>query len=198
MKQLEVGAGDHIAKACQKLAKAAPAWMEFNGIRVEALGGESPADLRAMWQRAMNDATAEHDRKRRAFEATPEGQQQLAETARARAEEERLTREAAEAVESSGIRDRFPWREGMRELSGFGGCYEQACRKMMYTALLWLEQNPSTDPRNSEDAKKAFEKAVLRAEPACSGAMFGTACSHAMFIHVNGYDAWSKKMREPS
>ncbi len=192
MNEMKVYAGENITKACQKLVAAAPAWMEFNGVRVEARGGETPGDLEAAWRRGMDAASAEHDRKRRDFEATPEGQRQIAEAKRAAEDEKRVQAEALAAVESSGLRASHPWRDGMRELSGFGGGYEAACRTMMYAGLLWLREHPEADYRGAD--RDAFEKAILRAEPGCSGAMFGAAASHAAFIKENGYEAWAARM----
>lgn len=192
MKEMETYAGELITTACQRLAASAPAWAEFNGVRIEARGGETPGDLEAAWRRDMDAASAERDRKRREFEATPEGQRTLAEAQRKRDEEGRLQRESLAAVEASGIRDRHPWRDGMRELSGFGGGYEAACRTMMYAGLLWLNEHPEADARHAD--RDRFEKAILRAEPTCSGAMFGAAASHALFIKENGYEAWAAKM----
>lgn len=192
MQEMKVYAGDQITKACQKLAAAAPAWMEFNGVRVVANGGETPGDLEASWRRGMDAASAEHERKRREFEATPEGQRKLAEAKRAAEEEKRAQYEATAAVEMSGLRESHPWREGMREISGFGGGYEAACRTMMYAGLLWLQEHPEADYRGAE--RDAFEKAILRIEPGCSGAMFGAAASHAAFIKENGYEAWAARM----
>lgn len=194
MTEMEVYAGENITKACQKLAAKAPAWMEFNGVRVEARGGESPGELEAYWRGAMDAAAKESERKRREVEATPEGQNKVAEARRAAEEEKRLQRETLCAIEVSCIREQCPWRAGMRELSGFGGGYEAACRTMMYAGLLWLNANPNADARHAD--RDAFEKAILRAEPGCSGAMFGAAASHALFIKENGYEAWAAKMSE--
>jgi hypothetical protein len=189
---MKVYAGEQITRACQKLAAAAPAWMEFNGVRIEARGGETPADLEASWRRGMDEASEAAARKRREFEATPEGQRQLAEAKRKADEKKRLQREVVAVIEASGLRESHPWRPGMREISGFGGGYEDACWTMMYAGLLWLRENPEADYRGG--ARDAFEKAILRAEPDCSGAMFGAAASHAAFIKENGYEAWAARM----
>jgi hypothetical protein len=190
--EMEVHAGETITKACQRLVAQAPAWMNFNGVRVEARGDETPSDLEAEWRRGMDAASAESERKRRELEATPEGQRQVTEAKRRDNEEKHLQSETVCAIDVAGLRERYPWRDGMREISGFGGAYEAACRTMMYAGLLWLQSNPKTEARTTN--RDAFEKAILRAEPGCSGAMFGAAANHALFIHEKGYEEWSRQM----
>lgn len=50
LRELEVMAGENISRACEALAKAAPAFMVFNGTRVEAAAGDTPETLFRVWQ----------------------------------------------------------------------------------------------------------------------------------------------------
>lgn len=34
------------------------------------------------------------------------------------------------------MQKKYPWTTAMREMSGMGGNYEEACRKMLYMVLL--------------------------------------------------------------
>jgi len=194
MKEIKVGAGEHIYKACERLAANAPAFMVFNDVRIEARGGETSADLHAVWQ-------AESDRRHAEYIASDEYKKRQAENERRDREDARIRDEALARIEASGVRTRYPWTEAMGEISGFGGGYENACRNMVYAGLLWLEERPHADLRamtyrnvygllnaESEDAK-ALEKAVLSACPDCSGAMHHVTMSACLYIAKNG---WAK------
>ena len=43
------------------------------------------------------------------------------------------------------MKKQYPWQPGMGEISGMGGDYEEACRKMVYAGLAWLETRPDAD-----------------------------------------------------
>ena len=49
MKEIENLCGVHITAACKRLASEAPAFMVFNGVRVESKVGDTPGDLEAGW-----------------------------------------------------------------------------------------------------------------------------------------------------
>lgn len=96
----------------------------------------------------------------------------------------------------------------MREISGFGGGYEEACRKMVLAGLEWFDQHPEADPKyhgfkgvygvideDSDDAKM-LSQAVIGAVGDCTGAMHQAAISHIFFIRKNGWNAYAAKMRE--
>ena len=209
MKEMQVGAGDHIARACERLANEAPAWMEFNGVRVEAQPGDTAGDLHARWSAGMDRAREEHEAKRRAFEQTPEGQAKLAEAARRDADEKAAHAEALRAIAASGVREKYQWEPGMGEISGFGGGYESACRDMLYAGLAWLDKHPGADLKattyrniygimNAEsDDAKALDKVLCQACPGCSGAMHQATMSACMYIARHGWrqyaDAMSKR-----
>jgi hypothetical protein len=196
---LDTFAGNHIARVAEKLValaaeKGRRVTADFNGFDLFAAPGMSVGDVVGAYDEHCRRASEAHEAKRRVHEATPDGQRELAERRRLAAEESRLQHEAVAAVEASGLRARYPWRDGIRELSGFGGGYEAACRTMMYAGLLWLGECPTADARGAD--KLAFENAILRVEPGCSGAMFGAAASHALFIHEKGYAEWCSQMTE--
>ena len=144
--------------------------------------------------------------KRRAFEATPEGIQQLAEARRRDEEEERRRVARQAAVEASGVRTKYAWAPGMGEISGFGGGYEAACRDMLYSGLAWLESRPGADLKASTYAgiygvlnaqspdAKALETVVLDACPRCSGAMHQAVMSACIYIAKNGWVKYTQAM----
>ena len=186
--------GTHIAVACERLALAAPAWMEFNGVRVEAQLGDTAGDLRARWQAGMDRACEESDAKRKAFEQTDAGRAQLAAAAQRRTEEARARDEGLRRIEVSKVRLKFPWGPAMGEISGFGGDYEQACRQMLYAGLAWLESHPGEVGGTDSERGKLLEREIVTVCPDCSGAMFGATFSAVRFIASNGWEEYARRM----
>lgn len=96
--------------------------------------------------------------------------------------------------------------DDMAEISGFGGGYEDACRKMVLAGVTWLKANPGADPKfsgmkgvyglideNNKDAKD-LSAAVLKAAEGCSGAMHQAAISHIMRIKAVGWETYAADM----
>ena len=206
LKEISVGPGDRIDKACERLAREAPAFMVFNEVRVEAAVGDSAADLQGRWQAGMDRAREEYQRKRAAYEQTDAGKAELAKAAAKSAEEKRVHEESLRTIETSGVRAKYPWGETMGEISGFGGGYEAACRDMIYAGLVWLDAHPGADLKattyrnvfgilnaESEDAK-ALDKIVCAACPDCSGAMHQATMSALMFIAKQGWPRYVAAM----
>jgi len=102
----------------------------------------------------------------------------------------------------------------MREISGFGGSYEDGCRTMVLAALDWMEAHPTEDPKfhgfkdvtgiciEDNAAAKAMSDAMTAAADAkypnggVTGAMHQASVSHAMAAKRLGWDAYVAKMRE--
>ncbi len=95
----------------------------------------------------------------------------------------------------------------MREISGFGGDYEDACRRMLDAGLAWSDASPNAKPEwtrkgahgpivGNADAK-ALEEAIAAPVPDCTGAMFGAVRNHVLWIRKNGWDAWCDAMSQP-
>lgn len=190
MKEYRSMPGDHISEACDRLVAQAPAFMVFNGIRLEATGAESAKDLVAKYHQECERQVEEYRR-------SPKYAKDQAEANARQERDEAVRKEALDRIERSGVRTRFPWTEAMYEISGFGGAYEAACRDMVYAGLAWLAERPTADLTSWEtpDAK-ALEKAVLAACPDCSGAMHGAAMSACAFVHKQGWDTYVAKMTE--
>lgn len=184
MRKIEAEPGEHIGQACERLAKAAPAFMVFNDVTVVASPGQTAAELHAYWN-------TETDRQRAAYEASPEYKRRQAEAAKAREAESRVREESLRTIAASGVREAHPWREGMGEISGFGGGYEAACRDMVYAGLALLKTTPDAD-------EKAIEKAMLAACPDCSGAMYGATTNAVLFIKAHGWEEYARRMTRVS
>ena len=195
MKEIENLCGVHITAACKRLASEAPAFMVFNGVRVESKVGDTPGDLEAGWHAEMDRLRAKHEAERLAHEQTPEGKRELA-AAKTRDDAEKAAAASWRArVEASGIRAKCPWTDEMGEISGFGGGYENACREMVYAGLVWLADRTDVDLSSRETADvKALDAALLAACPDCSGAMHGAAMSAVCFIAKQGWAKYVEAM----
>ena len=184
MKEVQVSPGENIARACERLAAEAPAFMVFNDIRVEAAPGEAASDLCGRW-------SAEMDRRRAEYESSDAYKAHQAEAAWRRVEEARVREESMRAVEASGVREKYPWTDAMGEISGFGGGYEQACRDMVYAGLAWVQNHPGV---SFADARAELDKILGAACPDCSGAMHGATMNVVAFVMRNGWDAYVAAM----
>ncbi len=190
MKEIQAYPGEYIARACERLVAEAPAWTEFNGVRIEASPGDSASDLHGRW-------SAEMDRRQRAYEASDECKQHRADAERRAVEERRVRDEAMRAIDASGVRTKYPWNDAMGEISGFGGGYEEACRDMVYAGLAWLESRPPKDldlSSSTTDDARALDKVVLAACPGCSGAMYGATTNAVAFIAKQGWATYVERM----
>lgn len=107
------------------------------------------------------------------------------------------------------IDDKYAWRPGMGEISGFGGGYEQACRRMLRAGLAWLDAHPTADPKIStsnsvygiirEDNVDAKELSAVvgNAEDGCTGAMHQAVMSSLLFIRKHGWEKYVEEMSRP-
>ena len=102
----------------------------------------------------------------------------------------------------------YEYTEDMDEISGFGGAYEAACRQMVLAGVKWLKEHPEASPQfhgwkgvagviaEDNDDANSLSKAIVEVVPDCSGAMYGSAVSHALYIHANGWDKYAALMRD--
>lgn len=110
---------------------------------------------------------------------------------------------------------KYQWQDGMREISGFGGDYEEACRDMVRAGCEWFDEYPDANPQfsgvknvygicmeDNDDAKalsNAVENApVVQKGGGPSGAMHQAAVSHVLFIRKNGWDKYVEEMSKKS
>lgn len=104
--------------------------------------------------------------------------------------------------------NKYEFSNDMKEISGLGGEYEQACRKMLIAGLEWLDKYPNADPKyhgykdiygiiqeDSRDAK-ALSAAVISAVSDCTGAMHQAVVSSLLYIKKHGWQAYTEKMKE--
>jgi hypothetical protein len=106
--------------------------------------------------------------------------------------------------------DRYQFTPDMREISGFGGGYEQLCRDMLAAGLSWLDEHPSADPQfhgypgitgivceDNDDARALTAAIVAPTDGDCTGAMHHAVVRAAMWIKANGWDAYVAAMTHP-
>ncbi len=99
----------------------------------------------------------------------------------------------------------YEWRDGMQEISGFGGGYEDACRKMVKQGMEWLDAHPTAEPKfkqyqnitglideENEDAKALSLAVAKGVDP--SGAMQQATINACMYIRKNGWDKYCEEM----
>jgi hypothetical protein len=104
----------------------------------------------------------------------------------------------------------YTYTEKCREISGFGGGYEKACRDMVIAAMNWMDEHPNADPTFSQyknitgltvdenEDMLAMQKVMFNAAGGdCTGAMMQYSTNHALFAHKNGWDKYIEKMEEP-
>jgi hypothetical protein len=100
---------------------------------------------------------------------------------------------------------RYEWRDGMGEISGLGGDYEAACRRMLRQGLAWLDAHPKADPQfswfkcvyglvidDNDDAKALFEAICEGVDP--TGAMHQAVVGACLFVREHGWEAYCAAM----
>lgn len=101
----------------------------------------------------------------------------------------------------------YQFTDDMHEISGFGGDYEECCRRMLGAALRWLDDHPKADPKfgpfgqeENADAKALSAAALQAAEEmgyGASGAQHGAAISHALWVRKYGWAAYVREKAHP-
>lgn len=103
---------------------------------------------------------------------------------------------------------KYQWEDGMGEISGFGGGYEEACQKMLFAGLAWLDEHPTAEPKfrsapgvyglldtENDDAREMSKAIVSAVEEDCTGAMHQAAVSHCLFVRRKGWDEYVAQMK---
>ena len=104
---------------------------------------------------------------------------------------------------------KYEYTADMREISGFGGGYEQTCRNMVVAGLQWFDENPEADPKykvfkdvygiciDDNDDAKALDKVLLEAaKNDCTGAMHQACVGHIFYVRKNGWEKYCEEMRK--
>lgn len=102
---------------------------------------------------------------------------------------------------------KYGFEDGMGEISGFGGAYEESCRKMVKAGLEWFDEHPKADPMfrgykgicgiidaDNDDAESLL-KAVSGSVRDCSTGAVHKAIGHIMHIHKVGWEIYVQEMQ---
>lgn len=104
----------------------------------------------------------------------------------------------------------YDWQPGMREISGFGGLYEGACRKMVAAGCAWFDEHPEADPQfhgyqgvygilaeDNDDARN-LTKCLIAACPdgGPSGAMLQATTNACLFVRGHGWNEYVQQMSQ--
>lgn len=102
----------------------------------------------------------------------------------------------------------FEWTEDMRDISGFGGGYERACRQMISQGCAWWSAHADADPKfhgfkevigicmeDNADAEALSAAITQGIDP--SGAMHQAAVSHVFqWRRLGSWVAYQEMMRD--
>jgi len=105
--------------------------------------------------------------------------------------------------------DKYEFEDGMAEVSGFGGTYEESCRKMIKAGLEWFDDHPKADPlftgyrgiygiisEDNADAKRLSDVVVAAAGDCYTGAMYQVvAVRHILHAHDVGWKTYVEAMK---
>ena len=101
----------------------------------------------------------------------------------------------------------FDWT-GLGEISGFGGDYEDGCRRMVKAGVGWLRQHRDADPQANVnpniygvmfDTNKDMDElnnAMAKECEGCTGAMMQACTSHVLYIWKHGLDRYADEMKK--
>lgn len=102
----------------------------------------------------------------------------------------------------------YKYTDDMREISGFGGAYEEACRQMVIAGMQWFDLNPKASVSFKEyenvtgltfdetDDCKALQKHMNAAiGDSASGAMMHYCLSHVLGAQKIGWEEYQRKLR---
>ncbi len=96
-----------------------------------------------------------------------------------------------------------------REVSGFGGGYENACRTMIKAGMQWFDNNPDADDpefigfknvygivEEDNGSAKALSQYMVESvtDYGISGAQHQASVSHVLYAHKNGWDKYIEEM----
>ncbi len=103
----------------------------------------------------------------------------------------------------------YEWTPEMGEISGFGGGYEETCRRMVRQGLEWWDAHPDANPQYkgfknvfglvTDENKDAtdLDNAMMTGIDDATGAMHQACLSAIFFIRKNGWEKYQAEMSAP-
>ncbi|HMW40274.1 MAG: hypothetical protein K1X68_10755 [Saprospiraceae bacterium] len=106
---------------------------------------------------------------------------------------------------------KYKYTEKCREISGIGGGYEEACRKMVISGMEWLENHKNATPKfdqfkniygftanENEDMQKMQSAMNEAINDGATGAMMQCCTNHVLFANKNGWEKYILEMEKVS
>jgi len=102
---------------------------------------------------------------------------------------------------------KYEYTKKCDEISGFGGSYEDACRRMVIRGMYWFDKHPKVNPKFSEyeniygiimdktPSAKALMKHMTK-DIDCTGAMVQATINHCLKAHHIGWKTYIKMMEK--
>ena len=102
---------------------------------------------------------------------------------------------------------KYEYTEKCREISGFGGEYEEGCRNMVIAGMEWLDANPDAKPeftqlegvfgmtfQENEDMKNMQNHMNDEVGGGVTGAMMQASTNHVLAAKKLGWENYIKEM----
>lgn len=104
---------------------------------------------------------------------------------------------------------KYKYTDKCDEISGFGGTYEESCRKMVISGVEWFDDNKNSDPQfhgfknvygliieDNDDAKKLTNYMNESINKESTGAMMQACLEHVKYVYQHGWDNYIKEMEK--
>lgn len=104
---------------------------------------------------------------------------------------------------------KYVYTDDMGEISGFGGGYEDTCRKMVIAGVEWFDAHPEAKPQfhtykniygvcseDNDDAKQLTKAVIDVTNGDCTGAMHQAAIARILWIRTNGWEKYCVECRK--
>ena len=107
------------------------------------------------------------------------------------------------------MENKYVYTDKMGEISGFGGGYEEDCRKMVIAGMEWLDEHKAANPtfdqykgvyglttnenQDMKDMQAAMNQAI---GDEATGAMMQACTNHVLYAAKNGWEKYVEEMEK--
>lgn len=104
---------------------------------------------------------------------------------------------------------KYSYTDKCTEVSGLGGIYEEACKKMVISGVEWFDNNKNADPKfhgfegvfglvieDNDQAKELTRHMNKSINEEATGAMMQACLNHVMFVKQNGWEKYIEEMEK--
>lgn len=90
---------------------------------------------------------------------------------------------------------KYQYTDKCREISGFSGSYEKACKKMVIAGIEYLDNNKHIDQFNIKEYEFEIQKEMCDSiDNESTFAMIHTCYNHVRYIQLHGWQSYIKGM----